>query len=145
MILQEMLDQKCKEARENRVKETKQMTLGEFLKKLSAIKDKSKEVRFSFAYYRPTSFHSYRGIYSEIALGYTDESNIITVQELISIVKKSIGVKFPGYKGGDFRMTENTPVWIDNQSMASSTALVDVVEDRYGVYLETKHIEPYVI
>ena len=54
---------------------------------------------------------SYRGYYSDLAFEPTDKE--ITADELLLICKNDcMGKMFEGYKGGDFWMTGNTPLWI---------------------------------
>jgi hypothetical protein len=56
--------------------------------------------------------HSYRGYYSDLAFklcGYKRK-----VADTLAMAKDCMGETFEGYKGGDFEMSRNTPVWIAN-------------------------------
>jgi hypothetical protein len=62
----------------------------------------------------PTSVQSWRGVYSEAALGYS-AGIMKTAGELLANLKSAIdGREFTGWKGGDYTYTENTPLHIDN-------------------------------
>lgn len=53
--------------------------------------------------------HSWRGSYDELAM---EPVTNTTVGEVLEVAKSAIGKTFEGYKGGDFRMHEFTPVHI---------------------------------
>lgn len=52
--------------------------------------------------------HSYRGYYSDLGLTPCDA----TVQDLLNDCRSAMGRVFYGYKGGEFIMHQNTPVWV---------------------------------
>lgn len=54
--------------------------------------------------------HSYRGYYSDLAFERTQEK--ITAGQAHKMARDCMGEIFEGYKGGDFQMGRNTPVWI---------------------------------
>ena len=56
--------------------------------------------------------HSYRGYYSNLA--FERAENKRTVAETLEMCQGAMGEVFEGYKGGDFMMGKNTPVWVDN-------------------------------
>lgn len=60
--------------------------------------------------------HSYRGYYSDLAFDPATvdaKAGATTVGFLLGALKDNcMGRTFEGYKGGDFAMTENTPLWI---------------------------------
>ena len=55
--------------------------------------------------------HSYRGYYEHIAFEPTTE---MTIEEILNVAKSVLDEMFEGYKGGDFTMCKDTPVWIAN-------------------------------
>jgi hypothetical protein len=57
----------------------------------------------------PTSLHSYRGYYTDLAIGGRQEPT--TVEEFQKALQKAVGKTYLGYKGGQFRMTKTTPLW----------------------------------
>lgn len=54
--------------------------------------------------------HSYRGYYSDLA--FAPAEGTVKAGELLQSCKAVMGREFSGYKGGDFLMGENTPVWV---------------------------------
>lgn len=59
-----------------------------------------------------TNPHSYRGYYEDLALEPTDFP--IKVSLLIEQLEAVLDTELTGYKGGEFLMTEDTPVWVSN-------------------------------
>lgn len=54
--------------------------------------------------------HSWRGHYTELAFEAAGE---MTALEILKEAKYCVDETFTGYKGGDFKMTPDTPVHID--------------------------------
>lgn len=54
--------------------------------------------------------HSYRGYYCDLAFECCGGD--MRAGELLAICEDTLGRTFEGYKGGDFTMGKNTPVWI---------------------------------
>lgn len=57
--------------------------------------------------------HSYRGYYSD--LSFERNSGTRLASELLADCENAVGKCFCGYKGGDYVMDEETPVWIADQ------------------------------
>ena len=99
-----------------------QMTILQLLTRLHAIEDKKKQVVFDGVdgetIYIPGNVESWRGSYRELALTYIELApNTLTpctVRRLISLLATSLEVTFVGYKGGEYVMHEDTPVWVAN-------------------------------
>jgi hypothetical protein len=70
---------------------------------------------------------SYRGYYSDLA--FTEIEKQKTVAELLAQAEAALGQTFEGYKGGDFVMAEDTPVWISEYGNSSGIALMDLQAD----------------
>lgn len=100
--LQAMVDAMNAKAQVERTKV--QLTLGDFIRQLEALPSYMPVRRL----YNP---HSYRGYYCDLALE-SDEGVTVPVSELLATLKGCLGKVFGGYKGGDFPMHENTPVWV---------------------------------
>lgn len=77
-----------------------QMTLGKLIERLESLPP---ETMLDLA--EP---HSYRGYYSDLAFEKGDE---ITAAAALTMCRAAMGEVFQGYKGGDFQMGRNTPVW----------------------------------
>lgn len=117
----------------------KQLTLGELIEALKK-QEPDKWVRFDFCYFRPSGLHSYRGYYEQLAIDYTEGLHK-TVLDLLNMLQAAVGADFYGYKGGNYRMTEDTPVWVDKPSDVSGTAVVGVRDNGHAVILETANID----
>jgi len=87
---------------------------------------------------RPTGFDSYRGYYEDLSLSY-DCDHDCTVADLLKWAKNAEGKTYMGYKGGEFYMTNKTPIWISNYGQATGVMLsaLEVPFDGY-VYLYGK-------
>lgn len=64
-----------------------------------------------------------------------------TIQELLTELKSAIGKEYTGWKGGEFRMDENTPVWVANSGNSGHTAIVDVLDEGWQVILVTEYLK----
>ena len=82
-----------------------QMTLGKLIDRLSTLPaDKPiNELK---------NPHSYRGYYCDLA--FETGVNKIPVAEALALCRSAMGEVLEGYKGGDFQMGRNTPVWLAN-------------------------------
>lgn len=128
---------------------SQQISIGRLIKLIedagtkSPTTGKDKGVRFDFCYCFPTSIDSYRGYYDELAIGfkiagYEGNSEVATsADEFLKLLKGAIGNTFTGWKGGDFMMTEDTPIWVDNPGNASSTAVMGIEDDGYQIVIRT--------
>ena len=80
-----------------------QMTLGKLIDRLTELPTDTVIKGFGDP-------HSYRGYYSDLAFSLSE--NDMTTSYAIEMCQKCMGEVFEGYKGGDFQMGRNTPVWI---------------------------------
>lgn len=98
----------------------KHMTLGELIDVLKTLPKKENPV-FIDAY--PTisigNPHSFRGFYTHLALEPTDLT--INIEELISLLESCIDRSMTGYKGGEFIMTRDTPLWISKYGTSENS------------------------
>lgn len=80
----------------------------------------------------PTGFCSYRGYYSDLSIDYTlDEYSGLSCGQLLEKAKECVGKVFEGYKGGDFKMTKHSVIWLANYS-TTTDAILTGVKDRFG-------------
>ena len=80
----------------------------------------------------PTGFCSYRGYYSDLSIDYTlDEYSGLRCGQLLEKAKECVGKVFMGYKGGDFKMTKHSVIWLANYSRTTDVMLTGV-KDRFG-------------
>lgn len=75
---------------------------------------------------------SYRGYYDQLAIEPDGQS---TAGILAAALSEAIGETFQGYKGGDYSMSRNTPVWLSRYGDASGYAVTGVVEAADAVIL----------
>lgn len=62
----------------------------------------------------PSRLISWRGRYNELSLDHVDDgSPPPTVGDLLRDAKQALGGTFEGYKGGDYTMGPDTPIWAD--------------------------------
>ena len=129
MELQQLIDQKIKQARQERLLQNDQLTLGQIIQKIEGLADKTATIQYDFEYYFPKSIDSWRGSYDELALDiHSGGGNELTALQFIDILKEAIDNTYTGYKGGEFTMSEETPVWVANYGNSGNTAVVDVGE-----------------
>jgi hypothetical protein len=126
------------------------ITVGELIEKLKAIDlsedDREPVVEFDFGDARPTGYiASWRGVYSEMALGYEAYDYAYdgkpTISELISNLESQIGEQRTGWKGGQYTINSNSPLWVANSGSGSHTAIVDVIRPLWSIVIVTKNLE----
>ena len=71
----------------------------------------------------PGDLISYRGYYSDLAFEPGDRC--VTVKELLERANEANGDTFTGYKGGDFVMGDDTPLWAAPYG-STGLAIVDI-------------------
>lgn len=116
--------------------EYKQLTLGEAINRLNKCNlfnedNKSKPVFFDFKMAVPTYLDSWRGSYDELALGYefkTLDNNFCYAKDLLKELNSGIHNVYEGWKGGDFMMDADTPLWADNSGECTNVAIVDIID-----------------
>lgn len=102
-MLQAAVDKLCQHWQQERSES--QMTLGQLIERLQELPS---DLMLTNAGMVPMS---YRGYYTD--LSFEPDENV-TVQMFLDSARGSMGKVFQGYKGGDYLMGENTPVWIAN-------------------------------
>jgi hypothetical protein len=71
--------------------------------------------------------HSYRGYYSDLA--FEQKDGLRPAGELLDECRAAMGEVFIGYKGGEFVMGRNTPLWISTYGNSSGLRLMDLSPD----------------
>ena len=87
----------------------------------------------------PSAPQSYRGYYCD--LSFPPSSTPIKVRELLNEARDAIGSTFEGYKGGDYRMSSDTPLWASPYGSANGVGIMDVKTIGGRVVLITKQID----
>ncbi len=148
------------EQRKSRFKDSPQLSLGQliellekFLPNNEMVREKYKEditVRFDFEYAIPTGLSSWRGSYNELAIefdfvGYEhfgeERPKDMTLVGFIDLLKSAMGKEFTGWKGGEFVMHENTPLWVANPGNSGETGIIGVLNNEYEIILITDRCE----
>lgn len=103
-LLQAMMDGMSRSWMEQRAKT--QMTLCSLIEQLSKL-DKNRLIEGL------DNPHSYRGYYSDLSFEreIPIDKRCKNVKKVLKMLKECMGKVFEGYKGGDFVMGANTPLW----------------------------------
>ena len=131
-----------------------QLSLGQLISELENLdlkydEKEMKSICFDFGSAIPTTLDSYRGYYDELAIGYTltgydNNDNHFgdkKADEFLKELKATIGKEFTGWKGGEYTMDENTPLWIANPGNAGGTGVVGVIDVSWQIVILTAYIE----
>lgn len=94
-----------------------QMTLGKLIERLESLPP---ETMLNLS-----NPHSYRGYYSDLAFQMGDK---ITIADALKMIRDTMGEVFEGYKGGEFQMGRNTPVWQANYGCCGRK-IIDIRDD----------------
>lgn len=97
--------------------------------------DRAKPVVFDFDGVSPDGMHSFRGYYEQLALGYSEGTT--SAGAFSAACDGAIGTTFEGYKGGNYRMWFDTPVWVSNYGRAEMRGVVGVEELEGEVVIKT--------
>lgn len=105
------------------------LTLGEYIAKLEKLPPAA-NIELDFGGAVPTRLDSYRGYYSELALGYdgTYGATLPTVKQLLNDAQKANGSTFTGWKGGDYTMRDSTSIFVANPGNTSDTYIKDILK-----------------
>jgi hypothetical protein len=113
------------------------LTLGDLIKSLEEASDLNREVKYADGK-SPHDAHSYRGYYSDLA--FDDGPQSIKAHELLKAARGWIGKTFEGYKGGDYVMDADTPLWRAEYGDCGD-AIVAIQELPDYILLVTKKID----
>lgn len=118
------------------------VSLGDLIDYLKVV-DQNSHIEFDFCGVEPAitergGVHSYRGFYDHLAIGWRHGQYECTVERLLAKLVDAVGGEFTGYKGGEYRMTVKTPVWVDNIGDYSSTAIAGASEIYGSIVLHTR-------
>lgn len=130
--------------RKQKFEESDQLSLGKLIEELEKVEKKDTRVGFDFGSTYPNDIDSWRGSYAELAFDYADvhpnfhgPDIIKNVSQIIQMLKDCIGKTFEGYKGGDFIMTVDTPLWVAHWGISGNTAVVGVRDEGWKVFILT--------
>lgn len=120
------------------------LTLGELISQLESCRlldnqGNPKNVQYDFGDMAPTHLMSWRGIYAELAIGYSEFVSGVNIVSLLDELRSGIGKTFEGYKGQDFTMDERTPLHVANYGQVSSTVITGIYDNGYQIILLTAY------
>ena len=142
MDLEDILHNAVSAQRTQKLKTSPQLLLGELILKLETVKDKSVNIHFDFEHAYPTELGSWRGSYEELAIEFEfEEGSYPIVADFLKQLRDAIGATYQGYKGGEFTMGKNTPVWVANYGNSGNTGVVGIINTEHSVIIETKYCE----
>lgn len=120
------------------------ITLGALIDALENIPEDA-TVKYNFPGAFPTTLNSYRGYYNQLALGHGgfDYNEPVTKELLLSRLEAAIGATFTGWKGGEFTMDRDTPVWCANPGDPSGYGITKVKSDGYYIILKVKRCDSW--
>ena len=137
MSLQAMVDALGESMRNTR--SDYHLTLGAAIRELSMM-PKPYMVAFDFNNFSPGEEMSYRGYYSDLAFDpESDEPK--TVEAFLHQLKAALDREYMGYKGGDFLMGGETPLWVSGYGTTSGRAIVGIHQDIEKIVLLTKETD----
>jgi len=129
-VLQRLMDGTSKIMKDTRGQY--HLTLGRLIEKLEKL-DGELEVIFDDGRI-PKGLDSYRGYYCDLAIGYaiipdppepSTRVERMTVSLLLDLARPALGKTFTGYKGGDYLMNEDTPLWCSNYGISENYAVMN--------------------
>lgn len=109
------------------------VTLGDLL---VALEDADGDLHVEFSDgSSPTNPHSYRGYYQDLAFETIDDD--VTVAEFREVAEDALGKEFTGWKGGQFTMGPQTPLWqAERGTTAGSRPVMSTDRDAETFVLE---------
>ena len=142
MDLQAMMEGAMAKRRTEVLKSSPQILLGELILKLESVPDKTLGVVYDFDSMCPGTINSWRGSYDELALSFDHPEGLPpSVNCLLKELRGAIGKTYTGYKGGEYLMGKNIPVWVDNYGESGDKGILDVLPEDSQVILKTGKCE----
>jgi hypothetical protein len=123
------------------------ITLGELIALLEG-RPAEQQVSLGFGEMVPGCCDSYRGFYDHLAVdyyepGYDHDDAKSTVGYFLETLRKAKVTPFYGYKGGVYRMTDATPVWVAKHGRAGGTAIVGLARCEHRTVLQTAYCDAW--
>lgn len=90
-------------------------------------------IKFDDTGHSPCNPHSYRGYYEDLSFEESDER--VTAAQFLAVAKQALGHTYTGWKGGDFTMHANTPLWRAIKGCCGE-AIIAITPDGYLITKE---------
>ncbi len=119
-----------------------ELTIGQITNKLLSLEDQNAYLSFDWGGAYPKSITSSRGYYDELCIEYSGNyEDSIFVKDFVKLCQEAIGKTYTGWKGGEYTMDENTPVWVACSGCTSNTKICDIVKSYGGYKIKTIEVE----
>ncbi len=89
----------------------------------------------------PRGFSSYRGSYDHLAICFETEHAGPSLADFLRDLEGQVGAIHEGWKGGQYTMREDTPVWVANPGTSNGWGVSAVWDEGYAAVLKTKNFE----
>ncbi len=117
------------------------VTLGEAIRILANVPGHF-SVEFDYVQGAPMKPHSYRGYYSDLALDADPEHMKLNANGVLKMLSNALGKTFTGWKGGDFKMDKDTPLWLAAEGSTGRAILgMEVFINTQCVLIKTKEVD----
>lgn len=85
----------------------------------------------------PGDEDSYRGYYSDLSF---EDADSKTASDFLSQLQEALGGTYGGYKGGEYTMNENTPLWRSEYGTTGEAIVsADIVDG--DIVITTKNVD----
>lgn len=115
------------------------MRLGYFIEALKKIPSDTLVI-FDFCNFSPTTLDSYRGYYDHLAFDY-EQDVTKEVKDILPICEEAMGKTYEGWKGGEFIMGQETPLWVSRRGESGNTAIVGIWHLPHVAVIMTKFVD----
>ncbi|NBW07828.1 MAG: hypothetical protein EBR82_07355 [Caulobacteraceae bacterium] len=119
------------------IKHGDQWTLGHLIYALKSF-DGARKIRFDFAAMVPGAISSYRGYYEDLAVEPQFCSKGVATSDFIERLTLQVGSVEIGYKGGEYRSSLNTALWVARHSESTGTYITGVDDLHGGPVITTR-------
>lgn len=90
-------------------------------------------IRYDFGYFSPVGFHSYRGFYEDVAIGFEYRQDNLMAMDFLKQLKNMLGKEIHGWKGGTYIVEPDSYLWVSKDaSEANGTVITGVTDLGYG-------------
>lgn len=136
MDLQKLVDSMNRVGRS--IRSEYHLTLGQAIEALEAV-NPNYAVTFDYdENLSPSAPHSYRGYYSDLSL--EPSTARANVSDVLTMLESARGQTFEGYKGGDFPMNDDTPLWAASYG-TTGRAIIGLNLEGRGAVFATKNVD----
>ncbi|MCA1021540.1 hypothetical protein [Halobacillus litoralis] len=136
--MEEFFEKLLERVNELRIDAADNLSIGDLHGELSKYND-DREIIIDDGTFFDGEFDSYRGYYQDLALGFEwKDQELNTVGSLKEMLEKALKIGgMHGYKGGNYRITPDTLVWLANYGSCGKM-IVDLKEIEGRLILITK-------